>query len=349
LGGTRAVLLTGGLGTRLRPLTNEVPKPLVPVANRPLISYPLAMLRRGGIREAIVTCAYRAEELREGIERLGAVGVAVEFVEETEPLDTAGAVRNALASAEEPFIVMNGDQIIDVDVRALLQLHTTRGADLSIVVRRVPDVSAYGLVPCDNEGRVKEFGEKRPLDPTGQNLINAGMYVFNPDVLEQIPEGERYSNERQLFPGLIREGRPVFAFQMNENAYWADVGTPANYLEANRDLLDGAWADVNLATAADGAEVSPEARLKGPISLAEGCRIGRGTEVGPHVSVGEGATIGEQAVVRNSILCPRSSVGGGCRLANVVVRPGHRVADGTVFEPEEATIIPITTAATEAG
>lgn len=340
MGGTKAVLLTGGLGTRLRPLTNKVPKPLVPVANRALISYPLTMLRRGGVKEAVLACGYKADELRAGIERLGNLGLAVRFVEEDEPLDTAGAVRNALTRADGPFIVMNGDQIMDVDVRALLAGHERRKADLTIVVRRVPDVSAYGLVPCDDQARVQEFGEKRPFDPTGRNLINTGMYVFSPSVLAEIPEGRPYSNERQLFPALIRDGRRVFASRMSEEAFWADVGTPANYLEADRDLLNGALRGVAPATVARGAQVSPDATLAAPVSLADRCEVGPGTEVGPNVSVGEGATIGEAAVVRDSILWPSSQVGACSRLANVIVGPGHRLPEGTVLEPDEAAIIP---------
>jgi NDP-sugar pyrophosphorylase family protein len=340
LGGTKAVLLTGGLGTRLRPLTHKVPKPLVPVANRALISYPLAMLRQGGVEEAILACGYRADSLRAGIERLGDLGLVVRLAEEKRPLDTAGAVRNALTSADEPFVVMNGDQIMDVDVGALLAAHEQRQADLTIVVRRVPDVAAYGLVPCDVGGRVQEFGEKRPFDPTGRNLINTGMYVFSPNVLSAIPKGEPFSNERQLFPGLIRDGRPVFAFRMSEEAFWADVGTPANYLETNRDLLNDALSGVPLATVAAGADVSPDASLSAPISLAEGCEIGPGTEVGPNVSVGERATIAEAVAIRNSILWPSSHVGARSRLANVIVGPGYHVPEDTVLEPNEATIIP---------
>jgi NDP-sugar pyrophosphorylase family protein len=214
-------LLAGGRGTRLRPLTNEVPKPLVPVANRALISYPLAMLGRGGVQEAILACGYMADRLREGIERMDDLGLTVRLVEEKEPLGTAGAVRNALPTADGPFIVMNGDQIIDLDVRALLTAHRERNAELTIVVRRVPDVSSFGLVLCDDEGRVREFGEKRPRDPTGHNLINTGMYVFSPRVLAAIPEGRPCSNECRLFPELIREGMRVLAFRMQDVANWA--------------------------------------------------------------------------------------------------------------------------------
>lgn len=338
--GTKAVLLAGGLGTRLRPLTNAVPKPLVPVANRPLISYSLAMLGRGGVEEAILACGYKAGRLREGIAALGGLGLDVTIVEEPEPLGTAGGIRNALPAADGPFVAMNGDQIMDVDVRALLESHVARNADLTIVVRRVPDVAAYGLVPCDDGGRVLEFGEKRPRDPTGRNLINTGMYVFDPSVLEAIPEGESYSNERQLFPGLIRDGRRVFAFPMSEGAFWADVGTPANYLEANAELLNGALPAAEVATVASSAAISPDSAVLPPVSLAAHCRIDPGTEVGPDVSVGERAIVERGAAVRSSILWPSSAVGAGCRLANVIVSPGHRVPAGTTFEAEEATILP---------
>jgi mannose-1-phosphate guanylyltransferase len=228
---------------------------------------------------------------------------------------------------------------MDADVRALLEAHARREADLTIVVRRVPDVSPYGLVPCDDEGRVKEFGEKRAMDPTGQNLINTGMYVFSPQVLDEIPAGQRYSNERDLFPSLIQQGWRVFAFRLPPEAFWADVGRPENYLDTNARLLEGALSGVEVATVAPEAKVSPESKAQSPVSLAPGCRIAPGTEVGPRVSVGERAVIERGSLVRDSILWPSSRVGEGCRLANLIVGPGHEVPPGTTLEPEQATIL----------
>jgi len=261
----------------------------------------------------------------------------VRVVEETEPLDTAGAIRNALANADEPFVAMNGAQIMDVDVRALLERHRETGADVTIVVRRVPDVSAFGLVVCSDEGHVEGFLEKRPEDPTGKNLINSGMYVFGPEALAAIPPEVPYSNERDLFPGLVEAGKRVLAFRMSDGAYWADVGTPENYLDANRCVLNGAlpWVDES--------GVSPQAGVAGtvvaPVSVAAGCRIEAGAEVGPNVSLAEGVVVCEGATVRDSIAWTGAEVGQGCRLENVILGPGYCVLAGTRLSSEPTRIL----------
>ncbi len=325
---TQAVLLAGGLGTRLRPLTHAEPKPLAPVANRPLISYSLRMLRRGGVGEAILASGYRAARLREALEGEREDGLRVRCVDEPEPLDTAGAIRHALPAADGAFVAMNGDQIMDVDVRALLEAHAARGADLTIVVRRVADVSAFGLVLCDAEDRVEAFLEKRPTDPSGRNLVNSGMYVFSPTVLEAIPAGRPCSNERELFPGLVKAGAHVLAFRMSDDAYWADVGTPAKYLDANGRVLSGAlpWAD---------APSDPAAAS----DIAPGARVEASARIGPRVSVGEGAVVGPGAVIADSILWPGALVEEGCRLANVIVGPAARVPARTTIVCEGAAIV----------
>jgi mannose-1-phosphate guanylyltransferase len=324
----QAVLLSGGLGTRLRPLTLVEPKALAPVANRPLVSYPLRMLRRGGVEEAILASGYMADRLREALEGERGDGLRVRCVDEPAPLGTAGAVPYALPRPEGAFIVMNGDQIMDVDVRALLEAHERTRADLTIVVRRVEDVSAFGLIRCDEDGRITAFLEKRPQDPTGGNLVNSGMYVFSPSVLDAIPEGRPYSNEHELFPSLVEAGARVFAFRMSEEAYWADVGTPAKYLEANGRLLEGAlpWAD-------------PPSDPAAASDVAPGARVAAGARIGPRVSVGEGAEVGEGAVISDSILWQGAVVEADCRLTNVIVGPGYRVPARTVIACEGAAIV----------
>ncbi|MBM3475448.1 MAG: NDP-sugar synthase [Armatimonadetes bacterium] len=325
---TCAVLLAGGLGTRLRPLTYAVPKPLAPVANRPLISYSLRMLRRGGVEEAILASGHMADRLREALAGEREDGLLVRCVDEPELLDTAGGVKNALPWADASFIAMNGDQIMDVDVRALLDSHERNRADLTIVVRRVDDVSAFGLVRCDEELRIEAFLEKRPDDPTGRNLVNSGLYVFSPSVLDAIPAGRPYSNERELFPGLVEAGARVFAFPMLSEAYWADVGTPVKYLDANRRILGGAlpWAD-------------PPSDPERTSDIAPGAHVAPTAQIGPGVAVGAGAEVGEGAAVANSLLWPGAIVEAGCRLASAIVGPGCRVPAGTVISCEGAAIV----------
>jgi len=327
--GTRnAVLLVGGQGERLRPLTDSVPKPLVLVANRPLIWYAVEMLRRGGISEVTLACGHKPGRLREGMERLGDLGVAIRFVEEDPPLDTAGAIRNGALGCRDTFVAMNGDQIMDADVRGVVARHQEHRAVLTIVLRRVSDISAFGLVRCDDQWRVVEFREKGAQDETGRNLINSGMYVFEPRVLDRIPAGVRYSNERQLFPELIAAGEPVYAAPMSEDAYWADVGTPQSYLAANAAILRGALPHVPMLRAED-ADLSPHADLSGPVSLASGCYVAPGARVGPDTSIGEGALIERDVVVRNSIIWPSARIGAGADLDGAIVGPGCHVPPGS--------------------
>jgi mannose-1-phosphate guanylyltransferase len=322
-----AVLLVGGLGTRLRPLTEVVPKPLVPVANRPLVWYPIEMLRQGGIRKLTLACGYRTDRLREGLQHVVGDDTSVRVVEEKELLGTAGGVRNAAQGVSSTFIAMNGDQIVGLDVPALLAAHRAHEAAVTLVLRPVADISPYGLVLCDGEGRVTGFREKVDRDPTGRNLINAGIYVFEPQVLEAIPEGQVYSNEYDLFPRLVAEGERVYAHLAAREAYWADVGTPANYLAANDALLGGAlpWAPPVLS---ESAEVAADAEVVRPVSLAAGCRIASGARVGPGTSVGEDARIGAGAEVRRSIIWPDAEIGEGAQLDQMIVGPGHIVPPG---------------------
>jgi len=335
---TRAVLLAGGLGTRLRPLTYAAPKCLAPVANRPLVSYSLRMLRRGGVDEARLASGYMAERLREALEGEQPDGLQVRCIAEPDALDTAGAIRYALPQSEGAFVAMNGDQIMDVDVRALLEAHEARGADLTIVVRRVEDVSAFGLIACNEDGRIEAFLEKRPHDPTGRNLVNAGMYVLSPSALEAIPEGRPCSNEREFFPTMATSGARVFAYRMPDGAYWADVGTPEKYLDANGRILAGAlpWAD-------------PPSDPTAESDLAPGARVAPSARIGPRVAVGAGAVVGDGARLRDSILWPGAQVGAGCRLANVIVGPDHRVPPGTAIEGEAAIILADTDLETSEG
>ena len=331
--GTQAVLLVGGLGTRLRPLTYEAPKPLAPVANRPLVSYSLRMLKRGGVAEAVLASGYMHEMLAEAFAEqhpdLPRVRVAVE----REALDTAGAVRNSLDFADAPFVAMNGDQIMDVDVAALLRSHVEREADVTIVVRRVADVGAYGLVQVADDGLVEAFLEKRPEDPTGKNLVNSGMYVFSPSALEAIPRGEAYSNETQLFPGLIDEGKRLVAFTMREDAYWADVGTPEKYLEANRSVLQGALPWI------ESASEAVEADVVEPVCIGAGCSISRDARIGPNVSIGAGVTLGAGVRISESVVWPSASIGEGCELENVIIGPDTWVPPGTVLRESGARIL----------
>ncbi|MGQ9731373.1 MAG: sugar phosphate nucleotidyltransferase [Candidatus Zipacnadales bacterium] len=319
-----AVLLVGGMGTRLRPLTYEVPKPLVLVANRPLITYSLRMLRRGGVERAILATGYRAKDLAAQLHDWQLDGLTVECIEERKTLGTAGGIRHALPYTKRSFIAMNGDQLIDLDVSALLQAHRETRAAVTIVVTRVADPSVYGTVRFTQNGRIEAFEEKRPPDKstrsTTEGWINSGMYVWSPRVLDAIPAGKVYSNETQLFPALIASGERVFAYPLAQGAYWIDVGTPAKYLEANRAVLSGVlpWTEppshpLSISDIAPTAQVDPD------------------TQIGPYVSIAERVKIGPGCTIRNSIVLTGAQIGENCTLENAIVMPYSQIAPETVL------------------
>lgn len=316
----KALLLAGGFGTRLRPLTLTRPKPLLPVYNRPHIAHVFDLLMTHGVREAVLLTSYLAATFDYLVEEAAGRGMDLEVSQEREPLGTAGALRNAEAFVrDETFLVVNGDVLTDADVGGLVDFHLTKGAEATILLTPVDDPSIYGVVPTDPEGRVTAFVEKPPPGEAPTNLINAGIYVLEPSVLDRIPPGEPWSIERATFPELVAGGARLYATP--SESYWIDIGTPEKYLQANLDALHGRVELVG--TPGDDSRVAPDARV------SSSC-LGHGVSVGPGARVDEsvllpGVTVGEGAEVRRSIL------GEGA-----VVGPGAVVEGRTVGDFEEA-------------
>lgn len=309
----------GGLGTRLRPLTFHRPKALIPLLNRPLLSYQFDLLARHGVRDIILAISYHAEQIERELGDGERWGVRLRYVEEPEPLGTAGAIKNVEALIEGPFLAFNGDVIMEFDLAALIATHQAGGGILTLCLRRVEDISPYGLIRCDDRGRVTAFLEKRHHDLTGQNTINAGVYVMQPQILEHIPAGRECSSEHELFPGLLEAGETVLGHLPEHWDYWNDVGRVDTYLQANRDLLDGALSWVG----------SPSAPgTIAPCLVGDGVSLGADARIGPHVTIGEGAVIGEGALVSDSVLWPRARVGAGARVRASVIGEGGAVPTG---------------------
>lgn len=324
----KALILAGGLGTRLRPLTFTRPKHLLPIANRAHIEHVLDLCLRHGFSEVVLLTSYLAETFAAVVEDAELRGMKVEVTYESEPLGTAGAIKNA----EElvglgPFLVMNGDILTNADLGEVLAFHHSRHAQATILLTPVEDPSAYGVVPTDEHHRVLGFIEK-PSGKAPTNFINAGVYVLEPSVLEHVPLGKVWSAERQLFPDLVAAGGPVYAVETD--AYWMDIGTPETYLQANMDALNGRYVNdavpapgPGAVVAAGDARISEEARVSSAC-LGAGATVERSAVVDRSVLL-EGVTIGERAIVRGSIL------GSGVR-----VGAGAKVLDATV--PDEETI-----------
>jgi mannose-1-phosphate guanylyltransferase len=344
----QALVLAGGEGTRLRPLTYTTPKPIMPLAGRPFLSYMLDWLGSHGVDEVILSCGF----LSDGVKRvLGDIyqGMRLRYVIEEEPLGTAGSVRLALDEGllEERLFVLNGDCLTDIDLTTELAQHERTGAKTTLALTAVEDTSSYGVVPTDEEGRVEAFLEKTEGDvPT--NRINAGAYVLERGVIEGIEAGRAVSFEREVFPTLVGNG--LYGFLAA--GYWIDIGTPERYLEATWDLLSGRPA----------SKLPPRdetGSLIGSRSLVSGAHIGPQSVVGPHCSVGtdstversvlhEGVVIGADCTIRESVLAERVRVGEGARIgprallggeaviaAGAVVEEGARVEPGAIVEASE--------------
>jgi mannose-1-phosphate guanylyltransferase len=305
----KAVVLVGGFGTRLRPLTLATPKQMLPVVNRPMIERVVEHLARHGVDQAVLSLGYRPDAFIEAYPDGCCGGIALHYAVEPEPLDTAGAIGFAArhAGIDGRFLVMNGDVLTDLDVTSLVQAHEAAGAEGTIALHRVSDPSAYGVVPTDADGRVTAFIEKPPRDEAPTDLINAGTYVLEGSFLDRIEPGRRINVERSTFPAMVADGT-LYAF--DGDTYWVDAGTPETYLAANMDLIAG-----RRGAAEDG--VHPLAEVTGTVESSV---------------VGSGAVVEAGAVVARSVLLGGATVQGGATVTDAVVGSGAIIEAGAVVD-----------------
>ncbi len=329
----KAVVLVGGEGTRLRPITETIPKPLVPLMNRASLDHVLDHLARHGVHEVVLSSSYLEATFHEFIERRHG-DPAIAWITEAAPLGTGGAIVNALASLRtgEPFFALNGDILTDLDLTAMLTMHRDRAAVATIALTPVDDARPYGLVPTRDDGGVVEFLEK-PTDAV-PGEINAGTYLLEPSALAGWEAGRAASIEREIFPALIARGEPVFGFV--SDAYWIDLGTPEQYLRAHVDILEGRVAFEPVYAAplvAEGAEIDPRAWLGRHVVVGAGAAVHAGARVDGSV-LHPRAIVGEGAVVAGSILGPGSRVGAGARVHGCVLGEGALVPEGATLDGE---------------
>ncbi|HXW06380.1 MAG TPA: NDP-sugar synthase, partial [Vicinamibacterales bacterium] len=310
----KAILLAGGKGTRLRPLTVHTPKPIVPIFNRPFLYYQLDLLRQvPEIDEAILSLNYQPRRIEEIFGEGEGLGLKLRYVVEPVPLGTAGAVRYAGDSLTESVVVFNGDVLTQVDLAAVLQLHRERQARATIVLTPVDNPRAYGLVETDAQGNVVRFLEKPSEDEITCNTINAGIYVLEPDTFNRIPKDTAWSIERSFFPSLIERGETFVAYVYD--GYWIDIGTPAKYLQVHRDIMDGRYhappfdGSPKTTWVAPGARVEDGAELHGPCFLDEGVVVKAGAKILPYSVVGRQTRVEESAVVDGSIVWANGWIG----------------------------------------
>jgi mannose-1-phosphate guanylyltransferase len=328
-----AIVLVGGQGTRLRPLTLSAPKPLLPTAGVPFLSHLLARAAAGGVTRMVLATCYKAEMFSSCFGDGSAFGLSLEYVTEDEPLDTGGGIRNAASKlrsgASDPVVVLNCDILSGHDLGAQVDLHCKTDAAVTLHLVEVADPSGFGCVPTDDSGRVTAFLEKTPNPVT--NRINAGCYVFRRDVIDQIPAGRRVSVERETFPSLISAGELVMGY--HESAYWLDVGTPHAFVRGSCDLVLGRLPAPAVPGPAgpmlllDGASVAADADVSGGTVVGAGASVGAGATVFGSVLF-DSATVGEGAVVRDSIVGRGAVVAAGATLDEAVVGDGASVGAG---------------------
>jgi NDP-sugar pyrophosphorylase family protein len=333
----KAILLAGGKGTRLRPLTVHTPKPIVPIFNRPFLYYQLDLLRQvPEIDEAILSLNYQPRRIEEIFGEGEGVGLRLRYVVEPVPLGTGGAIRYAGDQLTESVVVFNGDVLTQVDLGAVLRLHRERRAKATIVLTPVENPRAYGLVETDAEGNIRRFLEKPGEHEITCNTINAGIYVLEPDTFDRIPKDTSWSIERSFFPSLIERGETFVAYIYD--GYWIDIGTPAKYLQVHRDIMDGRYSAPPFAGSPSTAWVAPTARveegaeLQGPCFVDEGAVIKAGARVNPYAVVGRQTHVEEGAVVDNSIIWPNGWVGREAQISGAILGRNCHVGRSAVLD-----------------
>ncbi len=326
----QAVILVGGEGTRLRPLTSTLPKPIVPLVDRPMMVYMLQWLRGHGIDDVIMSCGFKATKVREVLGDGSQLGVRLRFVEEPDPRGTAGALKFAEDLLDGRFLMLNGDVLTDIDLTAQIAQHERTGATGTLALVPVPDPSSYGLVTLREDGAVDEFLEKPSADAVlATNLISAGAYVLERSLLDLIAPDKNVSIEREVWPALVDHG--LYGF-VDAAAYWIDVGTPERYLQATFDILEGnVRTGVADKLGASYLSVDPSAQVSGravpPAIVGAGARVAAGAHVGSLTVIGDDVVVGENSIVERAVVLRGARIGAGCVLRDCIVGPGARIGD----------------------
>lgn len=336
----QALILVGGRGTRLRPLTLTAPKPALTLVDRPFMRYVLDWLARHGVDDVVLACGFLTDQLQEVLGDELAGGVRLRYLAEPEPRGTAGAIRFAGDLLEDRFLALNGDVLCDLDLGRLVSRHEESGARATLALYPVADPRAYGLVRRKADGEIVEFVEKPDAAQIDTDEISAGAYVLEKDVLDLVPPDRTVSIEREVFPQLVGAG----AYAERLDGYWLDIGTPERYLEACWDILlrrvdtePGRWVDGDGVFASAEAEVPGEATIAGPAWIGSGTKVGAGARVGERAVLGPGSSVGERARVEGSALLGDCTVGSDAVVEGAILAPGVSVEEGAVV-PDGAVI-----------
>jgi len=320
----QALILVGGEGTRLRPLTSTVPKPVVPLVDRPFIGFMLDWLRGHGVDDVVLSCGHLATGVRNVLGDGSGVGVRVRYMEEPQPLGTGGALKYAESLLDERFLMLNGDILTDLDLAEQIAQHERTGARATLALTPVEDPSNYGLVRTEPDGAVTAFVEKPSADQIDTNRISAGAYVLERSLLELLEPDEPASIERDVFPRLVGEGLYGYLAE----GYWLDIGTPERYLAGTFDILEGTvMTSVELTDADPGG-----GRIVPPALVGSGCEIGEGARIGGRVVLQAAVTVGAHSTIESAVVLQGAEIGEHCSLRGCIIGPGARIGDGCVID-----------------
>ena len=327
----QALILAGGKGTRLRPLTVYMPKPIVPICNRPFLLYQIDTLRRAGVTDITLSLSYQPEKIEQQLGDGTNFGVKLKYMVEPQPMGTAGAYKFAEDLIREPTVVFNGDILTDLDLKTVIRQHKERKAAATIVLTPVEDASAYGVVETKDDGRVRQFLEKPKPEQTTCKNINAGTYILEPQVLDFIPKGENHSFEYGLFPKLLENGEAFFA-HVPHRTYWIDIGTPARYLRAHQDLLANRVTRIHIKERRGKFDSATHAEIDELSLIADECTIKPGAQIVNSV-LGRGCYIEERARIENSVIWSHTRVGTSANVNEAIVGRGCHIGRSAIVGP----------------
>jgi mannose-1-phosphate guanylyltransferase len=324
----QALILAGGKGTRLRPLTVYTPKPIVPICNRPFLLYQIDALRRAGVTDITLSLSYQPEKIEQQLGGGSDFGVNLRYTVEPQPMGTAGAYKFAEDLIREPTVVFNGDILTDLDLKTVIRQHKERNALATIVLTPVENPSAYGVVETEDAGQVRRFLEKPGADETTCKNINAGTYILEPRVLDLIPHGENHSFEYGLFPKLLEKGEAFFA-HIPQRTYWMDIGTPARYLQAHHDLLANRVTRIHIKNRRGDFDSATHSEIDELSIIADECTIKPGVQIINSV-LGRGCYIEERARIENSVIWGHTRVGTAAQVRDAVICRGCHIGRSTL-------------------
>jgi mannose-1-phosphate guanylyltransferase len=329
----QALILAGGEGTRLRPLTSTVPKPVVPLVDRPFIAFMIDWLRSHGVDDVVMSCGHLASGVRNVLGDGEAFGIRLRYVEEPRPLGTGGALKFAERLLDERFLMLNGDTLTDLDVSAQIAQHEASGAKATLALTPVEDPTSYGLVRLASDNSVTEFVEKPAPDQIDTNNISAGVYVLERSVLDLLEPGEPASIERDVFPRLVGDG----LYGCVSRGYWLDIGTPERYLQGTFDILEGSVGTQvaeRMGTTYLCVEqgVESEGRIVPSALVESGCRIAEGARIGGRAVLEHGVTVGENTTIESAVVMRGAEIGANCTLRGCIVAGGVRIGDHCVVD-----------------